>query len=306
MKVIFGTGRLNLKRESCVAIGVFDGVHRGHQRIIKKVVAVAKKTKRLSVVVTFFPHPDAVVHKKQAPLLMSLHHRLALIRSLGVDYCVVVRFDARLRQRSAQAFITEILLRRCRMKDLVINRLFRFGKNKAGDAAALAALARKNNFRLHFEKVLVCGGAVVSSTLIRQLVMRGDLVRAAFLLGRDVEVMGTVVGGDRRGAKLGFPTANIDPHHEVIPGRGVYCIVAHIGTFCYQGVANIGVRPTFRKAQKELIEFHLFGFKKNIYGKEVRVVFKKKLRNEIQFNNKDRLIAQIRKDIQRAQSFFST
>lgn len=306
MKVIFGTGRLNLKRESCVAIGVFDGLHRGHQRIIKKVVAVAKKTKRLSIVITFFPHPDAVVHKKQAPLLMSLRHRLALIRSLGVDYCVVIRFDARFRRYSAEAFITEILIKRCRMKDLVLNRLFRFGKDKRGDAHFLAKLARRNNFTLHFQEVFCSHGAVVSSTLIRSLVMRGNLSRAAFLLGRDVDVVGTVVGGDRRGAKLGFPTANLDPHHEVIPGRGVYCVIAHIGAVCYQGVANIGVRPTFRQTQKELIELHLFGFKKKIYGKEVRVVFKKKLRNEIQFKNKDRLIAQIRKDIQRAQHFFST
>ena len=306
MRVIYGIGRLKLQKASCIAIGVFDGMHRGHQLIIKKTVAIAKKKNLVSVVVTFHPHPDTIIHtKKYSPLLMSLKHRLDSIRSFGVDVCVVVRFDARFRERNARDFVSDILIRRCHMKDLVINRMFAFGKYKEGGEQFLKAIAKEMPFTLHFQKVLRYCGKIISSTLIRSLVMRGQLKCAVSLLGREIEVVGTVVGGDRRGRKLGFPTANIDPHHEVIPLRGVYLIQAIVGGRILAGLANIGSRPTFTKAQKEIIELHLLNFKRNIYGKDIRVIFKKRLRDEMQFRHEALLIEQIRKDIQSARSYFS-
>lgn len=306
MKVIYGIGHLKLRRASCVAIGVFDGVHRGHQLIIKKAVAIAKKKNLLSVVVTFYPHPDAIIHKKKySPLLMSLRHRLDIIRSFGADVCLVVRFDARFRKRSARDFVLDILIRRCHMKDLVVNRMFAFGKQKEGGEQFLKAIAQETNFTLHFQKVLKHRGKIISSTLIRSLITHGQLKRAASLLGRDIEVIGTVVGGDSRGRRLGFPTANIDPHHEVIPPKGVYLIQAMVGKRTLFGVANVGYRPTFKRVQKEIIELHLLNFKRNIYGRDIRVIFKKRLRGEIHFSHKSLLIEQIHRDIQNARSFFS-
>lgn len=306
MRVIYGIGRLKLQKASCVAIGVFDGMHRGHQLIIKKAVAIAKKKNRTSVVVTFYPHPDVIIHTKHySPLLMSLRHRLEVIRSFGVDICLVVRFDARFRKRSARDFVLDILIRRCHMKDLVVNRMFAFGKHKEGGEQFLKAIAKEIHYTLHLQKVLKHRGKIISSTLIRSLITHGQLKRATSLLGRDIEVIGTVVGGDSRGRKLGFPTANIDPHHEVIPPIGVYLIQAIVGKRTLFGVANIGYRPTFKRAQKEIIELHLLNFKRNIYGRDIRVIFKKRLRGEIHFTHKSILIEQIRKDIQNAHSFFS-
>lgn len=306
MRIIYGIGHLKLQKASCIAIGVFDGMHRGHNSIIKKTVALAKKKNLASVVVTFYPHPDAIIHtKKYSPLLISLKHRLAIIRSFGVDVCVVVRFDARFRERSARDFVSDILIRRCRMKDLIVNRMFTFGRYKEGGEQFLKAIAKEIPFTLHFQKVLKHRGKVISSTLIRSLIMQGQLKRAVSLLGREVEVIGTVVGGDSRGRKLGFPTANIDPHHEVIPSKGVYLIQAKVGKRTLFGVANIGFRPTFTSAQKEIIELHLLNFNRNIYGKDIRVIFKKRLRDEIHFRHKSLLIEQIYKDIQAAHSYFS-
>lgn len=306
MKVIYGIGRLKLRKPSCVAIGVFDGMHRGHNSIIEKTVAIAKKKHLLSVVITFYPHPDAFLHTKTySPLLISLQHRLDLIGSFGVDVCVVVRFDARFRARSARDFVSDILMRRCRMQDLVINRMFTFGRHREGGEQFLRTIAKETHFTLHFQKVLKHRGKVISSTLIRSLITHGHLRRAASLLGREVEVIGTVVGGDSRGSKLGFPTANIDPHHEVIPPKGVYLIKAVVGKRTLFGLANIGSRPTFTRAQKEIIELHLLHFHRNIYGKDIRVIFKKRLRDEIQFSHHSMLIEQIQKDIQAARFYFS-
>ncbi|MDD5006136.1 MAG: riboflavin biosynthesis protein RibF [Candidatus Omnitrophica bacterium] len=306
MKVIYGIGRLKLNKPSCVSVGVFDGLHRGHQAIIKKTVSLAKKRKLLSVILTFSPHPDSIVKsRKKSPLLISLKHRISILSCLGVDVCVIARFNSSFRKISAKNFISDILIRKCHMEYLVASRNFIFGKNKMGKAALLKALAREFNFKVYFQKDLMFKGKVISSTLIRLLIRRGDLEKASDLLGRRVEVVGTVVGGDSRGRKLGFPTANIDPHHEVIPPRGVYLVEAWLANKKLPGLANIGLRPTFKKENKEIIEIHLLNFKKNIYFKDLRIVFLKKLRSEKKFKKRSSLIEQINQDIQQAKSFFS-
>jgi len=307
MKVIYGIGRLKLTKPSCIAVGVFDGLHRGHQTIIRKVVSIAKKNKTQSVVLTFFPHPDSVVKSKnKSPLLISLKHRISLINLFGVDVCVVVRFNKAFREITAKEFISKVLIERCHMKDLVISRNFIFGKDRVNDSKLIKRLARDFNFKVHFQPEIKINKKIVSSTLIRSLIRRGDLKGASKLLGRSVEVMGTVVGGDSRGRKLGFPTANIDPHHEVIPPKGVYIIETWLKNRRLLGLANIGFRPTFRNDKREIIEIHFLNFKRSIYGKDLSIAFIKKLRSEKKFKRKSLLIYQIEKDIQQAQSFFSS
>ncbi|MFC1708535.1 bifunctional riboflavin kinase/FAD synthetase [Candidatus Omnitrophota bacterium] len=306
MKVIYGIGLLKLAKPSCVAVGVFDGLHRGHQTVIKKVVSIARKKKTQSVILTFFPHPDLVVKSsKKSPLLISLKHRLSLIKSFGVDICVVVRFSLGFRKIKAGDFVSNILLKRCQMKDLVVSRNFIFGKDRIGDYKLINKLSKDYNFRVHFLPEQRSNKKTISSTLIRSLISSGDLRGASKFLGRRVEVVGTVVGGDSRGRKIGFPTANIDPHHEVIPSKGVYIIEAWLNNKRLLGLANIGFRPTFKKHKREIIEIHLLNFKKNIYGKDLRVVFIKKLRTEKKFKQKSHLISQIYRDIQQAKTFFS-
>ncbi|MBL7197846.1 MAG: bifunctional riboflavin kinase/FAD synthetase [Candidatus Omnitrophica bacterium] len=306
MRVIYGIGRLKLTKASCIAVGVFDGLHRGHQSVIKKVVSIAKKNKSLSVILTFFPHPDSIVKsRKKSPLLISLKHRIDLIRSFGIDVCVVVRFNASFRKIKARDFISDILIKRCSMKDLVVSRNFIFGKDRIGNSVLIKKLARDFSFKVYFQPEVRADKDTVSSTLIRSLIRRGDLKGASKLLGRRVEVVGTVVGGDSRGRKLGFPTANIDPHHEVVPPKGVYIIEVWLAKKKMLGLANIGFRPTFKKDKREIIEIHLLNFRTNIYGEDLRIVFIKKLRCEKRFERKSHLIDQINRDIQQAKAFFS-
>ena len=305
MKVIYGIGRLRLKENSCVTVGVFDGVHRGHQDIIRRVVCVARTKKLQSVVITFFPHPEAVIHAKNVPpLLISLQHRLALIALLGVDVCVVVRFSPAIRAISAADFIEQILLAKCRMSVFVLSRNFSFGKNRRGTIALLKRYASTARFQLLFLRPRRVDTKIVSSTLIRFSIRSGKLAQAARFLGRRVEVLGTVVGGDRRGRTLGFPTANIDPHHEVIPPSGVYAVTAWIGAKRFVGVANIGKRPTFGASPLQTIELHIMRFQNKLYGRHVRIVFYQKVRNEQSFSHKEALIKQIRKDIRKTLVFF--
>ena len=306
MKVIYGIGRLKLTKPSCVAVGVFDGLHRGHQAIIRKVISIAKKRKLQSVILTFFPHPDSIIKSEvKSPLLISLKHRLNLISSFEVDVCVVVKFNNKFRKISAKNFISDILIKKCQMKNLVISKDFIFGKDRIGNIKLTKKLSRDFDFNVSFQPQLKKNKKAISSTLVRSLIVKGNLKNASRLLGRRVEVVGTVIGGDSRGRNIGFPTANIDPHHEVIPPRGVYIIEAWLKNKRFYGIANIGFRPTFKKDKTEIIEIHLFGFKSNIYGKDLRIVFIKKLRNERHFRHKTDLIEQINKDIQQARSYFS-
>jgi riboflavin kinase/FMN adenylyltransferase len=306
MRVVYGIGRIKLTKKSCVAVGVFDGLHLGHQSIIKKVVKIARKRHLLSVILTFFPHPDSIVHTgNKSPLLISLRHRIGLIKSFGVDVCVIVKFSKTFRNMNADKFISEILIKRYAMKELVVSKSFIFGKNHIGNFLLINELSKKFNFKVYFQPEIRINKKAISSTLIRSLIRRGDLGGASRLLGRQVEVVGTVIGGDSRGRKLGFPTANIDPHHEVIPPGGVYIIEAWLNNEKIFGLANIGSRPTFKKEEKEVVEIHLLNFRKDIYGRELKIVFIKKLRCEKKFRYREHLINQINTDIRKAKSFFS-
>jgi len=305
MRVVYGLGNIRFNKPSCVTIGVFDGVHRGHQAILKKVVSFARRNKILSIVLTFHPHPDSVVkRKKKSVSLISLKHRLYLISKLGIDACVVIRFNKRFKNIKPREFVEKILVKRCRMKHIFLGSNFLFGFNRKGTIGLLKDLSKEFGFRLHIQTLQINKQIPISSTLLRSLIQKGDLKKAEHLLGRNVELIGTVIGGNRLGRHLGFPTANIDPHHEVIPPRGVYLIEAWLGKRNIPGLANIGFRPTVKNTKEELIEVHLLNFKESIYGKDLRIVFLNKLRNEKKFASRALLMDRVQSDIRKARRFF--
>ncbi|MCX5687767.1 MAG: bifunctional riboflavin kinase/FAD synthetase [Candidatus Omnitrophica bacterium] len=275
-----------------VTIGIFDGVHKGHQAILRKVLEEAKKLRLKSVVVTFDPHPVKVLSLGvKIPFLISLEHRIKLIKSLGIDNCVVIKFTKEFAKLSPEEFTKYILADKLNIKALVTGENFLFGFKEKGDARLLKRLSKVYNFKFYSVSPLEVRGEYVSSTRIRKAIEKGDLKLASKLLSRPVTILGTVVKGKALGRKIGFPTANIDPHHESIPPSGVYSVdVALEGKF-YRGILNI--------SNHNIIEVHIFNFNKNIYGKDIEVIFKQKIRDEKKFNSLQALQRQIQLDIQK-------
>ena len=286
-------------RGTCVAIGVFDGVHIGHRAVIRKAVRCGRKTRAESIALTFDPHPAKVIGGHMAaPSLISLDHRIRLIGELGVDTLVVLSFTKVFANLSPEKFIKGILAEKLGAKSVFVGEDFYFGKKASGNAALLKKLAGKYGFAVCVVKPVKALRLVVSSSRVRRLIVSGRLNEAAKLLGRPVSVLGTVVSGARIGRRLGYPTANINPHHEVIPPSGVYAVKAGVDGRLYGGVLNIGTKPTFYapRDMEPAIEVNIFGFNDHIYGRDIEVQFVKKLRDEIRFRKIDDLIAQIRKD----------
>ena len=289
------------------SIGIFDGVHRGHQKILKKLYKEASRNNAKSLLITFDPHPRNIL-KSKIPLLISLSHRLTLIKDFGIDFLKVIRFTRKFSRLSGDEFITKILMRKFKIDILVLGENFSFGHKGRG----AAALLKRYGFKVFEVKALKSKGRSISSTRIRQKIEKGDLRNASLMLGRPVTVFGTVVKGRRVGRRLGFPTANIDPHHEAIPPSGVYSVDAKISNRIHKGILNIGTRPTFglpRTRAKRVvrgknidptIELHVFNFKKTIYRKDVEIIFKRKIRNERRFKSVEALRKQIQEDIRKA------
>ncbi|MFH1479069.1 MAG: bifunctional riboflavin kinase/FAD synthetase [Candidatus Omnitrophota bacterium] len=287
-------------KSACVSIGIFDGVHRGHQKILKKLVNVSKSLDAVSVAVTFDPHPRKVLNPaSNVPFLTSFEHRLRLIKELGIGQILVVKFTKSLSRMDADGFIKKVLMRRFDIKAIVVGKDFLFGSKKKGDFLLLKRLSKIYRFRLFGIKSVRSNKEYVSSTRIRSLVESGDLREASKLLGRRVTVLGTVVKGRKIGRVLGFPTANIDPHHEAIPPSGVYAVSIFLNNRDHRGVLNIGRRPTFLKNSEPTIELHILDFKKNIYNRDIEIAFIKKIRDEIRFDSAEKLKKRILVDIKR-------
>lgn len=288
-------------KRSTATIGIFDGVHRGHQKILEKLVREARKLKTKSLVITFYPHPRKLLNpQSKVPLLISLEHRLKLMEEEGVDFFLVIKFTQAFSRIKADDFIKEILVNKLGIKTLVVGENFLFGYRGKGNFSLLRSLSKKYGFRLLGVKPVKMKSKYVSSTRIRRAIEKGDLKNASLMLGRPVTVLGTVVKGRKFGRHLGFPTANIDPHHEAIPPGGVYAVDVQLGEKNYKGILNIGTRPTFRKDKDPTIELHIFNFKKDIYKKDVEIIFKKKIRDERKFSSVEALRKQIHKDTLRA------
>jgi riboflavin kinase / FMN adenylyltransferase len=306
MRVLFDLKSLRKERGPIVlAAGFFDGVHRGHRKVIRRALAKAKQTGGRAWVLTFDPHPLDVLKPGAAPLLLtSNRHKLMLLDQLGISGCLLLSFTRTLAALEPDAFCA--LLRRSipSFTELVVGKNWRFGRFGKGNRMLLAKLGRKMGFRVTIVSPSTRRGEAISSTRIRNRVIHGDFSEASIMLGRPFSVLGTVVRGRAVGRKIGFPTANLDPHSEALPPSGVYAVLARVGGKMREGVLNLGVRPTFirnrKRNAKSVMELHLFGFDRSLYGCDVEVFFVKRLREEKRFGSQAALVTQISRDIANA------
>ena len=285
-----------------LAIGVFDGVHLGHQAVLQRALEDARKEGGSAVAVTFDPHPVRILRPELAPrLLTSTPHKLRLIWDLGIDHILVIPFDRAFASTPPEKFIQELATAGRSLREICVGYEWSFGKGRAGNLDLLARLGKHMNFDELGVPAVEIGGQIVSSTLIRRAVESGDLAAAAAYLGREFTVLGTVVEGARIGRTLGFPTANLSAHNEQFPPNGVYAVRVRRGEAKHPGVLNIGVRPTLQNASGErLFEVHLFDFAEDIYGEDLEVSFHQFIRPEKKFPSLEALRDQITRDAQEA------
>ena len=290
-----------IERPVVLAIGVFDGVHRGHQLVIQQAQARAQERGAVMVLMTFDPHPMRVLRPGSAPkLLCTAEHQQLILARQGVTHLLLCQFDEAFAKTSAEDFVQH-LAAACRGLDAVfVGETWRFGARRAGDITLLKRLGAQLGFEAFGVKPLALEDKVISSTLIRQAVERGDFVTARDLLGRDYTVLGTVIEGRKLARQLGFPTANLDVHNEQLPPAGVYAVRALIGEAWHYGVANLGHRPTVAEADALSFEVHVFDFAADLYGQFIEVIFVQHLRNEQKFSGLEELKAQIAADSERA------
>lgn len=283
-----------------VAVGNFDGLHVGHRRVVAEACARAKAAGAPALLMSFRPHPAAVLTgRTMPPLLLSDAQRDEILASWGLDGLLLQPFDDALSALSPQAFVARVLRDALRVKGVVVGDAFRFGNDRAGDLAVLQAELESFGASATGVPAACVGGEVVSSSRIRALVADGRDAEAAELLGRCFALEGTVVEGDRRGRTLGFPTANVDAPGRSLPGRGVHACIAARGGDTWAAVANVGVRPTFGDG-RNTVEVHVLGEPGDLYGSTLRVAFVAKLRDERPFGSRDALIGQIRRDCEDA------
>jgi len=292
MIVIQGIKKIKKYRFAVVALGVFDGLHYGHRIILQEAVKKAQQIKGTSIAITFFPHP-----KKQLSLY-SLEHRLKLIQELGVDVCIVIKFSKSFAKISAHDFISKILVDKIGAKYVCVGKNFRFGYQATGDYRLLKKAGSVFKFKVQAFSILKSKNIIISSTIIRKLIKDAKLRQAQKLLGRRVSILGSVIKGTKLGHVLGFPTANINCHHEVIPPEGIYAVDVIFFNKHYKGICYIGKKPTINLLNKSMhIEVHIFNFHKNIYGKSLEIQFIKLIRLDKKFSSLEQLSAQIKKDI---------
>jgi riboflavin kinase/FMN adenylyltransferase len=288
-----------LRGGSVVTVGTFDGVHRGHQDVLARLVARAEARSLPSVLVTFDPHPLEVVNPQAAPALLTVgDEKLEVIAESGVDYAAVIPFTAQFSRLSAEQFVNDVLRARYGMTELLIGHDHGFGRGRSGDIEVLRSLGAAGGFRVDVvPPVEAPDGRAVSSTFIRRAIAGGDLTRAAAGLGRFYSVSGRVVPGAQRGRELGYRTLNLPspPPRKLLPPEGVYAVRAqtHLGAF--GGMLNLGGRPTFGESERTL-EVHLFDASGDWYGRTVRIDFVARLRDTVRFENAGALVAQLRRD----------
>ncbi|RKU11174.1 hypothetical protein C6501_13000 [Candidatus Poribacteria bacterium] len=286
-----------LTQNSVVTFGVFDGLHIGHQDVLKTVRARADADGLVSVLFGFYPHPLAfLAPEKCPPVLMCLPKRIETLEQLGIDIAIFVNFNEQIASMSPDAFVNNVLLELCRAKHVVVGYACQFGKDREGNAALLESIGEQLQFGVTVVPPTQLNGLPVHSTRIRQSIARGDLGLASQLLGRIYSLSGTIIRGDGRGKELGFPTANIEPGEQLCPPNGVYAIRTKLADRWLDGVLNIGIRPTFN-GTKFQVESHFFNFNEVIYGENIEIFFIEKIRSERKFSNMRALVQQIHRDI---------
>jgi riboflavin kinase/FMN adenylyltransferase len=288
-----------------LALGNFDGLHRGHRKILDRVHRVAGERGATSVVMTFDPHPPRIVRPDKAPpLLMTKAQKLEAIAELGVHGAAIVRFTPELSQWAPDAFVRTVLVDWLHVAEVWVGANFLFGHDRAGNFSLLRELGGRYGFKAEKIDPVRYKDFVVSSTRVRRLVGEGRVDEAGALLGHQYCLDGTVMRGDQRGRTLGFPTANLCTDNELLPPHGVYATTARIGEIVHASVTNIGTRPTVDASGRVMVESHIFNLNRDLYGQSIRIGFVQRLRDERAFESVDTLRAQIEADCQRARLLF--
>lgn len=305
MQIIEELSDFSPKQDTLLTIGVFDGVHRGHQHVIGQLKHKAVEKGLLAGVVTFKRHPLEVLNpERNITYLTTLEERLSLIRALGIEIVVALTFTSELSRLSAREFVV-LLQRYLRMKGLLIGPDFTLGRERNGNASTLAALGKELQFSVDTVSPLKSEQQVISSTAIREALTRGEMRSATKLLGRYFSLSGTIIPGNERGRILGFPTANIGVNeNRTFPSDGVYATWAHVNDQVYHAVVNIGFRPTFGNG-KRTVEVYLFNFVGSLYGSYMTIDLVDKIRSEMKFSSAIALSEQIKKDIEQAQTILA-
>jgi riboflavin kinase/FMN adenylyltransferase len=293
-------------RKACLAIGFFDGVHLGHQQIIRQTIADARQHNGLAIVITFDRHPNMVVAPDRVPpLIYSLPQKLRTIEALGTDSLLLIHFDKLFSEQTGETFIRHLADNLEQIRSICVGADFVFGHKRSGNVALLKTLGRELGFSVHDVAAVSLDGQTVSSTRIRELIRTGDFDSASQMLGRPYSIAGRIIHGDRIGQKLGFPTANLDTTDLLVPPTGVYMAHATVKGLTHRAVLNIGYRPTLNRPQPDLrVEVHLLDFNKELGDEEMEVTFVEKLREEKKFSSVEKLKGQIARDIGEAQKRF--
>jgi riboflavin kinase/FMN adenylyltransferase len=304
MQLVRGLHNLRPEHRGCVAtIGNFDGVHRGHQSVFRHLLEKGAELQLPTAVVTFEPQPREFFQADSAPArLTRLREKLLAIQEAGVARVVVLEFNRRLAAMPAEQFVEQLLVDGLGTRFLSVGDDFRFGHSRQGDFGLLQRMGQRHGFEVENMNTYKLDADRVSSTRIRELLTQGDFATANQYLGRPYRICGRIGHGDKRGRSIGFPTLNVNLHRRVSPLQGVYAVrVAGLDELAVPGVANIGVRPTVQGDPRYLLEVHLFGFDRSVYGEHVSVEFVRKLRDEQRFEDFEALRRQILRDAESAQ-----
>ena len=307
MRVIHAADELKAAgRKVCLAIGFFDGVHLGHQQIIRQTITDARQHEAIALVVTFDRHPNTVVAPSRVPpLIYSLPRKLRVIESLGADTLLLIHFDKAFSEQTGEGFVRALARDLGHVQSLCVGANFVFGYKRGGNVDLLRKLGAELKFTVHGMAAVSLDGRAVSSTRIREAIRAGDLDGVSQMLGRAYSLAGTVVRGDGLGHQIGFPTANLDVTGLALPPHGVYAVLVEVGGKTHRAVLNIGLRPTLQEPNPQLqVEAHLMDFADDLYGQELEVAFVDKLRAEAKFPSLAELRQQIARDILDAQMRF--
>jgi riboflavin kinase/FMN adenylyltransferase len=305
MRLFHGTDNAEIGRPTVVTLGVFDGLHLGHQLIMQTVLERARAVGAVPTVITFEPHPRAVLHPESAPpLLQTFDQKIEALGVLGIEQTIVIRFDKDFAQIRAQDFLRDVIADRLHAKEVYLGRGFAFGHGREGNIDLLRTVSQGLGFFADEVSEVRLRGRRVSSSRIRELLQQGEVNVARRMLGRPYGVEGRVVRGAERGVTLGFPTANLHPQNRVIPRDGVYVTAALIDGRWRRSVTNIGTRPTFGSDKESSVETFVMNWSGDLYGDVVRVRFLHRLRAEQKFDSIDELKSQIEQDVRRAGKYF--
>lgn len=306
MRLIVDLARAQVQRPTIVTIGAFDGLHIGHQHLVRELIQHARDRASLSAVVTFHPHPRSVLRPWLGPkVLTTPGEKAVLLAQMGLDVLVLLSFTPAMAQTPAADFV-RLLYERLQMAELWVGKGFALGRGREGDVRALQRMGAEWGFQVRVVEPVAVGGRVISSTLVRELLASGQVAEARQLLGRPYSLAGEVVAGAQRGRCLGFPTANLSVRPErAIPPDGVYAVYAGLGDERRPAVANIGQRPSFNAGQRT-IEVHIIGYQGDLYGQDLVVEFMNRLRPERRYDDICQLVRQIAADVEQARRLLGT